>query len=62
MLLIVTFPNIHRFIYFCFTRRLSNRPILVWLLIVQQICVKYHKNCGFDGKSTKIGADHAEYT
>jgi len=31
-------------------------------IIVQQICVKYHKNCGFGGKSTKIGTDHAEYT
>ena len=32
------------------------------LLLVQQICVKYQKNCGFGGKSTKIGTDHAEYT
>jgi len=30
--------------------------------LVQQICVKYHKNCGFGVKSTKIGTDHAEYT
>ena len=30
--------------------------------VVQQICVKYQKNCGFGGKSTKIGTDHAEYT
>ena len=29
---------------------------------MQQICVKYHKNCGFGGTSTKIGTDHAEYT
>jgi len=28
-------------------------------IIVQQIC---EKNCGFGGKSTKIGTDHAEYT
>jgi len=31
-------------------------------ILVQQICVKYQKNCGFGGKSTKIGTDHAEYT
>jgi len=30
--------------------------------VVQQICVKYQKNCGIGGKSTKIGTDHAEYT
>jgi len=32
------------------------------MVIVQQICVNYHKNCVFGGKSTKIGADHAKYT
>ena len=31
-------------------------------ILVQQICIKYQKNCGFGGKSTKIGTDHAEYT
>jgi len=30
--------------------------------IVQQICVKCQKNCGFGAKNTKIGTDHAEYT
>jgi len=29
------------------------------LKLVQQIC---EKNCGFGGKSTKIGTDNAEYT
>ena len=45
----------------CFKSMYENSVMNTRNTIVRWICVKYHKDCGLCGKSTKIGIDHAEY-